>query len=94
MTIGFVGVHYPRPEYFEEFVARVGQVAEILRSRPGCLAARSWVTADGAAVSTVEFESQGALDAAFADSREQLAPLVVFDEREHRPRQVFTLESR
>jgi quinol monooxygenase YgiN len=97
MTIGFVGFHYPHPEHFEEFVGRVCQVAEILRSQPGCLSAHPWVTADsadGAVVSTVEFETQDALNTAFAASREQIGPLTVFDERERKPRQVFNLESR
>ncbi|AZQ75058.1 MULTISPECIES: antibiotic biosynthesis monooxygenase family protein [Streptomyces] len=95
MTVGFVAFHYPAPEYVEEFSDRVRQVADILRSQPGCLSARPWVTpGNDAVVSTVEFESQDALDAAFTATREQLAPITVFDERERKPRQVHYLESR
>ena len=95
MTVGFVAFHYPQPEAFEEFTARVRQVAEILAHQPGCRSARAWATTDGdAVVSTVEFDSQDVFDAAFAATREQLTPLAVFDERERKPRQVFNLQSR
>jgi quinol monooxygenase YgiN len=95
MTVGFVAFHYPQPEHFEEFVGRVRQVAEILRSQPGCLSARPWVTEAGdAVVSIVEFQSQGALHAAYAAVSEKAAPITVFDEREREPRQVFNMESR
>ena len=50
MTVGFVAAHYPQPMHFDEFVARVHQVAGVLRSTPGCLSAECWVTADGDAV--------------------------------------------
>jgi len=95
MTVGFVAFHYPQPQHFEEFIGRVRQVAGILREQPGCLSARPWVTADDdAVVSSVEFESPDAFAAAFAATREQIASLTVFDERERKPRQVFNLESR
>ncbi|MEV4128206.1 antibiotic biosynthesis monooxygenase family protein [Nocardia sp. NPDC049707] len=95
MTVGFVGLHYPRPEDFDDFVARVRQVAEVMRSTPGCLSADCWITTDGddAVVSTAQWES----DAAFAASFAAIVAAevdVTFDERERRPRQIIKLASR
>jgi quinol monooxygenase YgiN len=91
MTIGFVAVHYPEPTRFDEFVARVRQVAEALRLTPGCLSAECWVTIDGdAVVSTAQWESDEAFAASFAAARDAGVD-VTFDERERRPRQVFKL---
>lgn len=91
MTVGFVAAHYPQPTHFDEFVARVHKVAEVLRSTPGCLSAECWVTADGdAVVSIAQFESDKAYAASFAAVRDADVD-VMFDERERRPRQIFKL---
>lgn len=92
MTVGMVGVHYPEPTHFDEFVARVQRVAEAFRSTPGCLSAQCWVTVDGeAVVSTVQWESDEAFAASFAAVTQDAGVDVVFDERERRPRQIFRL---
>lgn len=94
MTVGFVAFHYPRPEYAEEFIGRVHKACEFVRSRPACRAAECWVTADGeAVVTTGRFESEEALKAAFAAARDS-GVITECDEREHRPRQFFTLLAR
>jgi quinol monooxygenase YgiN len=94
MTVGFVAVHYPQPAHFDEFVGRVHQVADVLRSTPGCRSVECWVTSDGdAVVSTGQWESDEALAASFAAARDAEVD-VTFDERERRPRQVFTLHPR
>ncbi|MFI6772688.1 antibiotic biosynthesis monooxygenase [Nocardia sp. NPDC050412] len=95
MTVGFVAFHYPRPEDFDDFVARVRKVGAVLRSVPGCLSADCWVTTDGgdAVVSTGQWE----FDEAFAASFAAVAAAdvdVTFDEREDRPRKIFELASR
>ncbi|MDH6193624.1 quinol monooxygenase YgiN [Mycobacterium frederiksbergense] len=94
MTIGFVAFHYPRPEHFEEFVGRSHAVRETLQARPGCLSAEVWATpGSDAVVTTGQFESEQALQDAFAAAR-GLGAAVAFDERELNPRQIFTLISR
>jgi quinol monooxygenase YgiN len=94
MTIGFVAFHYPHAEHFEEFVGRTHEVRDTLQSRPGCLSAEVWATPDGhAVVTTGRFESQEALQQAFAAARD-LGSTIEFDEREQKPRQIFTLISR
>jgi quinol monooxygenase YgiN len=94
MTIGFVAFHYPRPENFEEFVGRTHAVRDTLQARPGCLSADVWATPDrDAVVTTGQFESQEAFQQAFAAARD-LGEAVAFDEREQKPRQIFTLISR
>ncbi|MYT27596.1 MULTISPECIES: antibiotic biosynthesis monooxygenase [unclassified Streptomyces] len=91
MTVGFVAFHYPRPEYFEEFIGRVRTACEFVRSRPACLATECWVTADGGAiVTTGRFESEETLKAAFAAASDS-GVITECDEREHRPREFFTL---
>jgi len=91
MTVGFVAAHYPQPAHFDEFVARVHQVADVLRSTPGCLSAECWVTADrDAVVSIAQWESDEAFVASFAAVRDADVD-VVFDERERRPRHIFKL---
>lgn len=93
MTVRFVAVHYPEPAHLEEFVARVRQVGEVLRSTPGCLSAEHWATDDGDAVlSTGHFESDEAFAAGFAAVRASGAD-IAFDQRERRPRQVFKRSS-
>ncbi|PBC80348.1 MULTISPECIES: antibiotic biosynthesis monooxygenase [unclassified Streptomyces] len=94
MPVGFVAFHYPRPEYVEEFTDRVHKAAEFLRPRPGCLSVECWATTDGEAiVTTGRFESEEALQAAFAGALES-GVIVDADEREVRPRQFFTLLAR
>ncbi|MFI0454478.1 antibiotic biosynthesis monooxygenase family protein [Actinomadura sp. 6N118] len=91
MTVGFVAVHYPRPEHFEEFVGRTHQVRETLEGRPGYQSSEVWVTPDGDAVVTMgRFESEEDLQAALAAARD-LGAIVGFDERERKPRQTFML---
>lgn len=95
MTVGFVAFHYPRPEHFDDFVARVHTVAAVLRSVPGCLSADCWESADGAdaVVSTGQWESEEAFAASFAAVAAAEVD-VAFDDREHRPRQIFKLAAR
>ncbi|WP_433205874.1 antibiotic biosynthesis monooxygenase [Nocardia sp. CA-107356] len=96
MTVGFVAFHYPRPEHFDDFVARVHKVAAVLRSVPGCLSVGSWVTTDGdddAVVSTGQWESAEAFAASFAAVAAAEVD-VAFDDREHRQRQIFELAAR
>ncbi|MEU7168121.1 hypothetical protein AB0A70_26325 [Streptomyces morookaense] len=91
MTVGFVAFHYPRPEYAEEFIGRVRKACAFVGSRPGGMAAECWVTADGeAVVTTGRFASEEALKAAFAAARDA-GVITECDEREHRPREFFTL---
>ncbi|MGI5350718.1 hypothetical protein ACQEU8_21440 [Streptomyces sp. CA-250714] len=93
MTAGFIAFHYPRLEHFEEFVDRTHKVKEFLESRPGFVSADIWATTDGDAVVTSgRFESGEALGAALAAARE-LGSIVSFDEREYKPREIFTLRA-
>ncbi|MFI9504361.1 antibiotic biosynthesis monooxygenase [Nocardia sp. NPDC052566] len=94
MTVGFVAFHYPEPAYFEEFVERVHRVRDVLESAPGCLSVECWVTSEGdAVVSTGQWDSADAYAASFAAVARADVD-VAFDERECRPRQIFTLSSR
>ncbi|MFF8785163.1 antibiotic biosynthesis monooxygenase [Streptomyces sp. NPDC015125] len=94
MTVGFVGIHYPHPTHFDDFIARVNQAVEVLRTTPGCLSAACWVTADDdAVVSTAQFASDEALMASFAAAGEAGVDFA-YDERERLPRQVLTLRPR
>ncbi|MGP3976239.1 antibiotic biosynthesis monooxygenase [Streptomyces sp. 8N114] len=94
MTAGFIAFHYPRPEHFEEFVGRTHQVKEFLQSKAGFLSADIWATTDGDAVITsARFESEEALGAALAAARE-LGSIAGFDEREYKPREIFTVRAR
>ncbi|MFI0975871.1 antibiotic biosynthesis monooxygenase [Streptomyces sp. NPDC021093] len=91
MTVGFIAFHYPRPEHFEDFIGRAHQVGDSMRAAPGCLSAEIWATPDGdAVVSTGRFESDETFKAAFTAAR-GLGDVVAFDERELKPRQIFTL---
>ncbi|MFR9774360.1 antibiotic biosynthesis monooxygenase [Nocardia sp. SC052] len=91
MTIGFVGTHYPKPEYFNEFVDRVHRVAAVLESTAGCLSVACWISDTGdAVVSTALFESDEALNESF--SAVLAADVDVnFDDRELKPRSVLKL---
>ncbi|KUJ67074.1 hypothetical protein ACZ90_31885 [Streptomyces albus subsp. albus] len=94
MPIGFVAFHYPRPEYAEEFTDRVRKAADFVGSRPGCLSGECWVTADGeVVVTTGRFENEEAMRAAFAAALDS-GVITAADEREHRPREFFTLLAR
>ncbi|MGH3721226.1 MAG: antibiotic biosynthesis monooxygenase family protein [Pseudonocardiaceae bacterium] len=91
MTVGLVALHYPQPTYFEDFIARVQNAVEAIRQTPGCLAVECWITSDGdAVVSTGRWESEEALTASFATAKNAGVDFT-YDERELRPRQVFTL---
>ncbi|TVL91096.1 antibiotic biosynthesis monooxygenase [Streptomyces sp. SAJ15] len=94
MSFGFVAFHYPRPDYAEEFTDRVHKACEFVASRPGALSAECWVTTEGGVVVTTgRFETEQALRAAFSAARDA-GVIVDADEREHRPREFFTLLSR
>jgi hypothetical protein len=91
MSVAIVAFHYPRPEHRAELVARVRQAAEVMRSVPGCLAADCWENSQtGAVVTTGVREDADARQAAF---RSVAAAGVDFeyDEREARPRDVYSL---
>ncbi|KAB2340166.1 putative quinol monooxygenase [Actinomadura rudentiformis] len=93
MTVGLVGVHYPEPEYFDEFISRVHQAVETMSTTPGCLSAACWVTVDGGAiVTTGQWESEEALKASFAIAGAAGVDFA-YDERERLPRDVFHLRS-
>ena len=93
MKVGLVAVHYPRPEHREEMISRVRRAAEVLAATPGCLAADCWVSDDHqAVVTTGQWESDQALKAGFAAARAAGVDFG-YDQRESRPRQVFTLAS-
>ncbi|MGW3492463.1 antibiotic biosynthesis monooxygenase [Streptomyces sp. NPDC001020] len=95
MSFGFVAFHYPKPEHVQEFVDRTHRVREVLATQPGFLRAEPWVTPEGdAVVTTGEFDSQQAFQAAFAAVARELGSAVAFDEREVKPRQIHTLLSR
>jgi len=67
MKIGLVAIHYPRPEYWDEFIFRVHQAAEVLAATPGCLEVDCWQSEDNqAVVSTGQWESEQAFMAGFA----------------------------
>ncbi|MEV5568560.1 antibiotic biosynthesis monooxygenase [Spirillospora sp. NPDC052269] len=92
MSLGFVAFHYPKAEYVEEFVGRAKQVRGVLAVQPGFMRAEVWTTPEGdAAVTTGEFESAEALQAAFGVVAVELGETVRFDEREVRPREMRTL---
>ncbi|MFI9787769.1 hypothetical protein ACIHEI_30315 [Kitasatospora sp. NPDC051984] len=95
MSFGFVAYHYPKSEYVEEFVDRCHQVCEVLTRQQGFLRAEVWVTPEGdAVVTTGALESPQAFQGAFAAVGRECPEVVVFDERELKPRQVHTLLSR
>ena len=74
-------------------ISRVHRAAEVMAATPGFLAVDGWVREDHqAVVTTGQWESEQALRAGFTAVR---AAGVDFDcdEREFRPRQVFTLAS-
>ncbi|RFU42226.1 hypothetical protein DZF91_07710 [Actinomadura logoneensis] len=95
MSFGFIAFHYPRADHTEEFVGRTRQVRDFLATRPGFVRADVWVTPEGDAVVTSgEFETSETFQAAFGAVAGELGDVVVFDEREVKPRQVHTLLSR
>ena len=89
--MGLVALHYPRPEHWDEMICRVQRAAEVMAATPGCLAVDCWVSEDDrAVVTTGQRESDQALRAWFAAVRTAGVDFD-YDERESRPRQVFTL---
>jgi len=93
MEVGLVALHYPRPEYWDEMISRVHWAAEVIAATPGCLTVDCWVSDDGqAVVTTGQWESKDALRAGFAAVRAAGVDFD-YDERESRPRQVFTFAS-
>lgn len=93
MKVSLVAQHYPRPEHWDEMISRVHQAAEVLAAAPGCLEVDCRVSDDHqAVVTTGQWESRQALRAGFAAVRTAGVDFD-YDERESRPRQVFTLVS-
>ena len=93
MKVGLVALHYPHAEHRDEMISRVHQAAEVMAAAPGCLAVDCWVSGDHqAVVTTGQWESEQALRAGFAAVRTADVDFD-YDERESRPRQVFTLAS-
>lgn len=74
-------------------ISRVHRAAEVMAAAPGCLAVDCWVSEDHQAVVTPgQWESELALRAGFAAVRTASVEFD-YDDRESRPRQVFTLAS-
>ena len=93
MKVGLVALHFPRPEHWDEMIARVHRAAEVMAATPGCLAVDCWVSDDGqAVVTTAQWESKQALMAGFAAVRTAGVDFD-YDVRESRRRQVFMLAS-
>jgi quinol monooxygenase YgiN len=93
MKVGLVALHYPRLEHWDEMISRVHRAAEVMAAAPGCLAVDCWVSEDRqAVVTTGQWESEQALRAGLAAVRTAGVDFD-YDEREFRPRQVFTLAS-
>jgi quinol monooxygenase YgiN len=71
MTVCLIGVHYPRADYFSEFVKTVRTASDRLLGTPGCLSAEWWVTTDQeAVVSVAHFTSDEAVSTARVKVRE------------------------
>jgi heme-degrading monooxygenase HmoA len=91
MSFCLVAFHYAKPAYRDEMIQRLHRAAEVVRTVPGCLDADCWQDeATGAIIATARWESKdacqggfAALDAAHVDWQ--------YDERESRPRDVFSL---
>jgi quinol monooxygenase YgiN len=91
MKVGLVALHYPRPEHRDQMISRVRRAAQVMAATPGCLAVDCWVSEDHqAVVTTGQWDSEQALRAGFAAVRTAGVDFD-YDERESRPRQVFTL---
>jgi len=72
-------------------ISRVHRAAEVMAATPGCLTVDCWVSEDHqAVVTTGQWESEQALRSGFAAVRTAGVDFD-YDEREARPRQVFTL---
>lgn len=85
-----VAIHYPRAAHREEFVSRVQHAAQVMGSAPGCLSADCWLTADGAVVSTAQWETAKAMKASF-QAAEAAGVDFTFDDRETQPREIHRL---
>jgi quinol monooxygenase YgiN len=93
MRIGLVAKHYPRPDCRDEMIARVRQIAEVMRQVPGCLSVDCWTSPDGGTVVTTgQWESESALADGFA-AVSAAAVDFDYDERETRPRETLQLVS-
>jgi len=93
VKVGLVALHFPRPEHWDEMISRVHRAAEVMAMTPGCLAVDCWVSEDHqAVVTTGQWDSELALRAGFAAVRTAGVDFD-YDERESRPRQVYTLVS-
>jgi heme-degrading monooxygenase HmoA len=91
MRVGLVAFHYPKPEHRDELIERVRRAAEVMAAVPGCLTADCWLEeGTGAVVTTGIWASRDALAAGF-DAVAAAGVDIDYDEREARPREVFTL---
>ena len=91
MAFGIVAFHYPKDEYREELIQRVGQAAAVMAAVPGCIEALCWrEEATGAIVATGKWETQEDCMASFRAVAESNVDFD-YDERELRPREVFNL---
>ena len=93
MKVGLVGIHYPRPEHWDEYISLVRQAAEVLAATSGCLGVNCWLSEDNqAGVSIGQWESEQAFTAGIAAARAAGVDFD-YDEREFRPREIFRLVS-
>jgi heme-degrading monooxygenase HmoA len=89
MKVGLVGIHYPRPEHWDEYISRVRQAAEVLAATSGCLEVDCWLSEDNQAdVSIGQWESEQAFTAGIAAARAAGVDFD-YDEREFRPREIL-----
>ena len=93
MTVCLIGVHYPRADYFSEFVKTVRKASDRLLGTPGCVSAEWWITTDQeSVVSVAHFTSDAAVSSARVKVRESnLAD--GYDERICQPPQIVIVEA-
>jgi heme-degrading monooxygenase HmoA len=91
VSVGLVAFHYPKPEHRDELVQRLRRAAKVMATVPGCLDVGCWQEdATGAVVTTGKWESKDALRAGFAAVAAANVD-IDYDDRESRPREVFSL---
>ncbi len=88
-----IAFHYPKPEHRKEMIQRLRRAAEVTMTTDGCLNADCWVEEAGdGVVATGTWKSKDQCQRSFA----ALTVAGVdwqFDERESRPRTVYSLMS-